>query len=404
MIALGLFLLLLLSFLSIFLVPASHRSVGVVAMFLVFVISHHAVSIINTNFIILPGADYDAHYFHLNALRALENQRVPIFTIGTGVYEWIIYSLYAVFGASKLLSQSFNVLFAVLSSVAICRIASIVDHRVSYIPILGLLAIFPSILFFTSITFREVFQLFGFALGCLYFFKAINDKQMKWLVVSFLSLMFMGAFHHVLLIIAVLMSVMSFCIYAVIHSVKDYREILKIILLGVAFLFLGSTVVLFFPASNGNDYLEMLQHSGSVQNMIDQYRHAVDSANPRSSYGFAVDTSGIGSVLAGLLRSYIFYLVGFWPSESARWVDFVPLAGGLLRFIGLGCFFYLLFTRRLGFYNSVLFLMFVGMSFTWSMGTTNFGQAFRHNVLTDWIPVIWISIVLIPTAIDSNEK
>jgi len=401
---LGVLLLFLLSILSIFLVPASHRSVGVVAMFFVFVGAHHVISIINTVFIILPGADYDAHYFHLNALRALENQRVPIFTVGTGVYEWIIYTLYTVFGASKLLSQSLNVLFAALSAVAVCRITSIVDHRVSYYPILGLLAISPSILFFTSITFREVFQLFGFVLGCFYFFKAINDKQVKWLALSFLLLIFMGAFHHVLLIIAVLMSVLSFCIYLGKHAGKNYREGLKVISIGFAFLFIGSAVVLFFPASNGNDYLEMLQHSGSIQNMIDQYRQAVDSANPRSSYGFAVDTSSVGSALLGLLRSYLFYLVGFWPSESARWLDFIPLAGGLLRFLGLGCFIYLLFTRQLNFYNAALFVMFIGMSFIWSMGTTNFGQAFRHNVLTDWIPVIWISLVFFPKTSSANEK
>jgi hypothetical protein len=28
------------------------------------------------------------------------------------------------------------------------------------------------------------------------------------------------------------------------------------------------------------------------------------------------------------------------------------------------------------------------LSFTWSIGTTNHGQAFRHHVMTDWILIL----------------
>ena len=86
------------------------------------------------------------------------------------------------------------------------------------------------------------------------------------------------------------------------------------------------------------------------------------------------------------MRSYVYYLLGPSVISIDKPIDIVPAINALGRLIVL-VFLVILIFKKVPMPSSILYLMIVYffVTFLWSIGTTNFGQAFRHNSLTDWI-------------------
>ncbi len=390
MYALGVTLLVTASFSFYLLMPVEYRSKRLLAAYLAFVCLHHALSIVNVVWSGLPGADLDAHYFHLTAARALEHGDIPTVTVGTGFYEWVLYGLYWIFGSGKLLAQSLSVMLTSLTCVVVVQIARQVGSTFPAPWLVVLLALFPSLLFFTTLTFREVYQLLGLAASCFFLFRSLQSQRVIWLAPMFISLLFMGLFHHVLLAMGMFLFAVALSVFLVLKLRSFRAAVLSIGMTVFLVSIAGAAIVWKIPASSGNDYVEMLQHSGSIKQMIQIYRDAVDSANPRTSYGFSVETTSVSGIVSGLVRSYANYLTGPWIGEVNRFIDIAPFVSSLLRTLGIVCLLVMLVTGRMNLELWYLFFVFVTITFMWSVGTTNIGQAFRHNSITDWIPALWI--------------
>jgi len=390
------------SFALYLLMPAEHRTRNLLVAYFVFVCLHHAVSVLNVVWAGLPGADLDAHYFHLSAARALEQGTVPPVSVGTGFYEWILYGLYWLFGSEKLLAQSLSVLLSGLACVIVVHIARQLGAGISAPWVVVLFTITPSVLFFTSLTFREVFQMVGLAGSCLFLFRAIESRQPLWFIPMLAALLFMGLFHHVLLAMGIFLFAVGLSIYIVVNSGSPFTAVSSTVSATLVVTAIGAVVVWQIPASSGNNYVEMLQHSGGIREMIQTYRGAVDSANPRSSYGFTVQTFDAASITVGLARSYVSYLTGPWVGEVDRLVDVVPFVNSVMRMLAVICVIFLILRGGINLQHWYLLFVFVVVTLMWSIGTTNFGQAFRHNTTTDWILPLWLSVIV--SSINGRRK
>ncbi|MBT5558883.1 MAG: hypothetical protein HOJ88_03245, partial [Proteobacteria bacterium] len=87
----------------------------------------------------------------------------------------------------------------------------------------------------------------------------------------------------------------------------------------------------------------------------------------------------------GLALSYAFYLLGPFHGDLGSVSTWVLLVQALVRWLGIPLLIVLCLRDRK---YILLALVYFSLSFTWSIGTTNHGQAFRHHMMTDWILVL----------------
>ncbi len=387
----------LVSYLAVFSLRDIRNTRLVALAFLVVITAHHAISVYNFWYWPLPGANLDAFTFHLKAQEAVSAGNAPIFSVGTGIYEAVLYFAYRVFGPCLLVGQTLSVLAAAIIGIIAYRITKFLnvnDERLLALLVV-LVGLTPSFLLYTSLTFREPFQLLAFITGVFLSIKAIKEKAIWLMPVSALSFILMGLFHHILMGAAFVLIFVSVLFYLIKHRVNLNKLVLQLGMVSVLIVFTGYWVTVLIPASEGNNYVRILKESGGVVEMIERYRHAVEKNLPRSTFGYSVETTSITGLVGGLLKSYGSYLFGPGPGSIRNNLDIVPFINSMWRILSVLIIGVYMFMRRgrvdlLAVYLSINFLF---LTLLWSLGTTNYGQAFRHNAITDWI----IAILLVYT-------
>lgn len=366
------------------------------AAFYIVITALQSVSLFNYFILTLPGADLDASTFSNNAVSAATNGAPPILSVGTGIYEYILYGTYSVFGANKLVGQSLSVLVSTIGLIFFLRIAHHLNVRNKLaIAALIIAGLTPSFLFYTSLTFREVFQLFGLLGGIYFAYEAFSRKSLARLFVSSVFFIFMGLFHHVLLALSFIVILITVTCFFFQTGSPIRIAAAKFLMSFIVISLVGYIVVLNIPADPGNDYIKILKESGGVVEMVDRYRKAVEQNLPRSTYGVKVDTTSAAGMAYGLVLSYINYLFGPSIFSIGKVIDFPPLINALGRILTFLLLIYLSIrnvqtVKKLGYFLVVYF----SVTAMWSFGTTNYGQAFRHNSLTDWMLAIVLVIGL----------
>lgn len=364
------------------------------AAFYIVITAQHFISLFNYFIFTLPGADMDANTFSIIAQNAANSGVAPIFSVGTDIYEYILYITYSIFGANKLTGQSLSVLVSVISLIYILRIARHLNIQDNFAAaLLIIIGLTPSFLFYMSLTFREVFQLFGLTGGIYFAYESFSKNSLVSLSISSLFFIFMGVFHHVLLGLSFILIIISLLFYFLRSGLSKEILIKKIAVGIMSTTVIGYIVMINIPAGDGNDYIGLLRESGGIVEMIDRYRNAVEVNLPRSSYGFKVDTSSIAGTGYGLVLSYVNYLYGPSVFSIRDTIDLVPTINSLGRILASMLLIYFWINRvRMPIGLGYLLIVFFTVTTMWSLGTTNYGQAFRHNSITDWILAIVIVI------------
>ncbi len=375
------------------------------AAFYIVITSLQLVSLFNYFIFTLPGADMDASTFSDNAQSAAIGGVAPTFSVGTGIYEYILFVGYSIFGANKLVGQSLSVLVAVVSCIFILRIARHLNIQGNLATVLLIIiGLTPSFLFYVSLTFREAFQLLGLVGGIYFAYEAFSRKSLARLFVSSGFYIFMGIFHQVLLALSFTLILITWIFYFI-HSGSDKKVILRSISISaIAILVAGYIIVVNIPTGGGNDYLKKLVESGGVVNMIGTYRNKIENEQPRSSYGIKIDTTSLTGIGYGLVLSYGYYLFGPGISSIEKPIDLIPFMNALGRILVSLFLLYLLIKKGpipagLGY----LLIVYFSVTAMWSIGTTNYGQAFRHNSLTDWILAV-VLVIGIQGLINSKNR
>ncbi len=273
----GAIFLIILSYLVPLLFSSIRNNKKYLATFYLVTTALHVVSLFNYAVFTLPGADLDATTFSNNALAAISSGGTPVLSVGTGAYEYILFIAYTIFGENKLVGQALSILVTVTSSIFLLRIAYHFNIKGNFAVILLVIAGFtPSFLFYMSLTFREVFQLFGLIGGIYFAYESFSKKSLVCLSISSAFFVFMGFFHHILLGLSFILIAITL-VFFYIHSGLSKEKIIKNIMLAITGVSaIGYLVMVYIPASEGNDYIRILKESGGTVKMVDRYRAEVE--------------------------------------------------------------------------------------------------------------------------------
>ncbi len=344
--------------------------------------AHFIVAYWNIMYGPLVFAKTDAASFHAYAEKAAQLGVLPEWTIGTSFYHSILQVLYHWLGASLWLGQGLSIL---LFSVSVGSMVRIVKHMevtneklvASTVLVYGLI---PSVLMYGSITIREPFMTTFLILGCEFALRGIQTGRRVQIACAIVFWIWMGLFHQIVMGYAFFLSLMLIVTYQwqYWHKSQGVRLVLPILLLGVV------AVVLFYvlAPTGGDDYHAMMFFS--VPESLSYYREVIQSTSPTTAYGKEFSFSTWPGLFLFLPQAYLYYLG--WPvtgDYQSIWV-WVVAADAIVRLGGILASLILIKERKLW----CLFFVFITLSFLWSSGTTNYGQALRHHMMTDWIMII----------------
>lgn len=390
--------LVLASFLLILLVHPRWESTGLCVAFLAVVGALHAVSLTNAFFGPLPGAEWDARSFHHQAAQLADIDTWPVLSIGTKLYEYILTAAYRLFGSHILVGQSLSVLVTTVTLMTMSAVAAnlgVTDSRTRAGMIL-VAGLFPTFLYHNALTFREPYELLGLMLAVLCVLKALEEHRPAWISGAVLGLLFMGLFHHILLGISVLL----ICIFILFLYVPGLNSKRHLVVMITAIVMIGGTgyvVITNAPITMENDYIKKIRQEQSIVDAIVKYRSQIESRQPRTSFNLDVDTSSGSGVAKGAVHNYWNYLGRPYVSDLESAADLVPFASTAARILLLVFLLWHVVSNRrvVNAKTAFCIITYFVITMVWSLGTTNYGQAFRHHALTDWLLVLLTGYVLV---------
>lgn len=146
----------------------------------------------------LPGQDdairydYFAYYWSRNGVMGT----LEYVKTGAALYTWIASVLYAVFERSRLMMQGINVLFGSLMVFYVWRLATLINDNSRLALWAGwFAALFPSLVFFSSIMLREVVVAFPLLFGVYHLTKWHRYRQNIDIALAVAGLVVSMAFH-----------------------------------------------------------------------------------------------------------------------------------------------------------------------------------------------------------------
>ncbi len=362
------------------------RSPGLFITISALVFIHELVAVFNLYGHTLPGADTDAKSFLVYAENRGMEDIEPAISID--LYRNFLIILVRIQGGSRALAFSSSVLAFALSLLIFNRLISLTGITRARIPILLAFGLAPHFLVYTSITLREPLQLLFFAAAVYYGVSfrtgsGIIDGVMFILCVTCLAIL-----HQVLIPFALVLAAVIL-IWPVHHdsSKKTFTRVAAAVIivssLTATFMhvmrtekFTGVGVVLKMAEFDADYFLRQ----------IEGYRLAIDKDEPRTALNVDLDTSSLPALALGMPALYFNYWFAPFPWNVGETKDIVAILIALMRLglisVIIAGFWVNRGDRRLLSLYTVLFLL---MCSTWILGTTNYGQAIRHQILSDWL-------------------
>jgi hypothetical protein len=347
---------------------------------------HQVIAFTNLYWFTTLGSDADAIRFHLAAAEIAKSGEFNI-RLGGAFYENILGKLYSLFGISHMLGQQFSLLAFAGSCVVLIKMLSLLKLSYYRVPILLAFGALPSMVFLGSVTLRESYQVLFFMLTTYFGIKMhMKSGVNRGFVFFIISALAMGLFHKALIIFSVFLIIL-FLMWSL-RPTSQLWYIKKLRLLAVFFVpvVLGCIVVLTEMGLSGSA-VAMLKNM-DVFEAIQRYRD--NSPITRASYNVHLDFNSLFTIIYSGFLMYGNYLFTPLPWRIENILDFYAFIEVVLRIV-------LIYFSVKHWHNSygsqkrlfgLMLILFFSNSFMWAMGTTNYGTAIRHNLLSWWILVI----------------
>jgi hypothetical protein len=355
---------------------------------------HHGAALANTYLFTLPGAEADAIWFHNRGKLFNKKEFISMhlpegleFAVGSTFYVKFLAFFYKFGGGSHLLGQELSVLAYLLSCLVFVRLLDLLNmnrYRIWLVLLYGLL---PSGVIFGSVTLRESFEVLFFMLG-VYTGLRVYMRPAKWASVMCMASFFvMGLFHQLLLFYAVF--AVALVLAMPLLWIRDGTR-RRLIAAGVvaAVVAIGLVTIPAVTTRPGDDYFAMIKNG--VIPAILKYRKSIERMNPRTAYNVTLDGSTYEKLVTTTSVVYIHYLFAPFPWQSTDLKGVYAAFEGTLRFILLLAAGFAVFCKSGSERKALamLLIMYISMTFLWSLGTTNYGQGIRHHMLSNWILII----------------
>lgn len=329
----------------------------------------------------LIGGDADAQTFHRTATY---NLQLGIWQpeIGAGLYTLLLQLLYAPFGSSQLLGQALTIATSCLGFVYLCKIVIELDLKRSLVLLL-LAALLPSKLLLFSMTLRDVFEMTFFVIGFYYGLRWRRSLSNEALVAMLAAMLLAGVWHHAYLVF-MLLSALLIILWPRASGGRTrpratpLNAALMVCLLLVAAVALPLAMTQLSQAPGGHTIARLLAgDTGELVISARELRGFLSAAGARTDYG--ADN--------GIVLQLVYYLLKPFPWEVRAFSDAVAGLEAMLRLALLLCAGACLLSSS-GERRNLLLLMlalYLASALFWSMGTTNYGNAARHQLTHFWL-------------------
>lgn len=386
------FLFIMVSFIPVFFVK--ERSDRVLFSIIIFAYQLYAL------FLNLHGS-FSSFYpdiikFNQDALSIIANNDWTL-KIDAGFYATILAFLYKTFGFSMLLGAQFSVIAFSLTLFFLyqfCKLFEINSFLIKMVIII--FAFTPSYMAYCSVEMREPFELFFLMAGVYYALLAFKNSRIYMLLPCIFFLIVGGLFHQGLLIYNIVIILGFVFIYALkyIPSITQHKKLFFVIFLMLLFIIFIAAKVIFceYPLPGAN--LERNLMDGQLLQYIRDYFGRMPHS--RTTYIDLSSHYSHGSIFLNFLFSYFLYLFSPMPWMVENTFDVAALLmawtrAAFLLIAIIGGIKLKLFSK----YNYIiLLLIYFTLTFCWSVMTTNYGTAIRHNMLTDWILILLSAYVV----------
>jgi hypothetical protein len=393
------------------------RSPFILLVYWFVIFLHQAVAFTNAFLFRTFGASYDADRFNRIAeefalkkfgvfdyagryhdyAEELERQWQQDWSIGGHLYQQILGGIYKLFGPSYLLGEQFSILAFSISFVILIKIMRQLELS-QYLGLsLFLFGALPSMFFFGSVTLRESFQVL-FLITTVYFGLKMHLKSglSAYPVMMVLSAILMGITHKGLIVYALFLIVLFFV--WTYQPISTFRNLKKYHL--VALFFIPIFIACMFFVSNINSSSLVFLFSLFQNDMLTLAAGNRELTTiTRASYSIPLDLSSFSGAFYSSFSIYLHYLFAPFPWHIRSWLDMFAFFESMLRLL-------LVYYSVKSWLNAIgkkkrliglMLILYFSMTFMWSMGTTNYGTAIRHHMISGWILVI----LGLPLLIDS---
>lgn len=350
---------------------------------------HQIIAFTNAYLFTTYGAEFDAgHFQKLGEEFALYGDKWSL-AIGAEFYAQMLGQIYSWFGASYLLGEQLSILafaFSCIILLKIIRLLGIVKYKIYSLLAFGTL---PTMLFLGSITLRESYQVLFFMSAVFFGLKMHIKGGVNTYILAFaLSVFFMCILHRGLIGYGMFI-VLLFLIWSIkptsrLRHVKKFRLAVLIIgpivFLGIATLLEGTRTYTNYAVLISSNWLD------EVSNV----RIGPVLTPGRTTYGIPFDPSSYMMAIYSGLRIYLHYLFAPFPWQVNGFLDAYAALESSVRMI-LIYFSLKYWCNSVGSQKRLLSLMlilYVSITFLFSIGTANYGTAMRHHMLSWWIIVI----------------
>ena len=344
---------------------------------------HHVVAVVNAFWFVVPGAEMDAATFHIYGTKeALEHGDLD-FGIGSDFYILLLAVAYKLGGISIFYGEELSIAAFTAAAILFIRILALLEvgGRAWWLALFGLL---PSLVIFSSITLRESFELALFMLGVYGGLRMLLRPAWWAMPVCAFGFLVMGLFHQLLLLYSLWAMVVVLC--TLIRGGGVPRRVRTMAVVG-SLAALGAGILLLTVANTGpgNNYVAMAR-GGAVKALI-EYRGATKDAGPRTEFHTSLEGHSVPRFLASAAVLYVHYMLEPFLWNIERWDDLYAALESLLRaallISSLVAAYVASGSRRRAL--TMILVLYFSMTALWALGTTNYGQAIRHHMLTNWL-------------------
>ena len=303
------------------------------------------------------------------------------------VYRW--------FGSSHLLGEQLSILAFALSCIVFLKILRHLE--VERYRLFALLAFgaYPTMIVYGSITVRESYEVFFFMLTVYFGIKMARKGGINsYLIALILSALAAGFFHKALfLYMAFLVVLFLAWTFLPITRLKNIKKLRLVVWIVIPFLLAGIVVLLNINMLDlRTATLGVLSPliDGNLLEAISAYRVESIKNSGRTTYGVYLDLTSPYMMVYSGLKLYVYYLFAPFPWHIENLTDLYTGAESILRMV-------LIYFSVKSWHNArgsqrrllgLMLILYFSMTFMWALGTTNYGTAMRHHMLSWWIIVI----------------
>jgi hypothetical protein len=328
---------------------------------------HHCAAILDCYFFRIPGGDGDAIQFQLT--EAGELNTVPY----SHFLGWVYHSV----GTSQFLGCELSVVAFALSLLVFIQLVEWVGEERLCTPLVLMFGCLPSVVFHTSVTLRESYQIL-FVLLALWFLSQIEATPRR-------VELYVGFLLSTAILLKLQQGMKIYCLGSTAIAVswvllgKARSRGMLLVLASLVFM-LTLSLHRVWSDAQGDVSASAL---GSTQ-FIDYAAHYREGVSiSRANYGIDLDISSPGGFLRTAPQIFVMYMLAPFPWQATGLKDlYALLESGFRVWLILNAWMRFRDVQGQQRRNFLLiFSLFLFLEMLWSLGTVNWGQAIRHRIV-----------------------